>query len=358
MSLCENMKFSVYLVVTILWVVLTSGFAEAQAVIKEPKKPFSLRQRDFKIGIGPIPRNFPGSSQQDFLDMFDKIKEVAELVIAQNEWRDSGAKSGDIPEYLMLLGIQKETYHYESVFGINFFQGEGKAILNMSDNPVNDWTNEEAKDKYRNVALEIIRRYNPKYLGLAIEVNTYYQYHPEDFERFVQAYKQIYDEIKIIYPDIKLFVSFQLERMKGIGKKYFGQTIAPHWHLIDTFGDKLDLVAFTTYPELEYGSPAEIPEDYYLEIKKYTDKPIAFTEIGWSAKSRIDESQIKFISKFMALTNTLNKEFVAWVFMHDLKTPGPLTKVGLRNSKGFPKKSWFLWKRIKVLPYRNKVLDE
>lgn len=290
--------------------------------------------------------------------MFDKIREAADIVIAQNEWRDSVAKSGEIPEYLMLLGMQKEQYDYEPVFGINFFQGEANAILNTPNNPVKDWTNEKAKEMYKNVALEIIRRYSPKYLSLGIEVNTYYQHHPEDFERFVEAYKQIYDEIKKDYPDIKLFVSFQLEKMKGLGKKSFGVEIKPHWHLIDKFDGKLDLVAFTTYPELEYDSPDKIPEDYYSQIKKYTSKPVAFAEIGWSAWRPAEESQVNFILKFMELTKTLNKEFVAWVFMHDLKTPGPLTKVGLRNSSGFPKESWFLWEKLKAMPYINEASGE
>lgn len=174
--------------------------------------------RDFLVGVAPIPRNYPGT-QADWQDMFDKIQEVGELATAQSDWRDSVDTSGTIPEFIALLGNQKNTYHYEPVYGINFFQQSGNydPILNVKTDPTNDWTNADAKALYQKVALDICATYHPRYLGLAVEVNSYYLKHTADFNRFVFFYKELYDLIKAAYPDTKVFVTFQLEMMKGLG---------------------------------------------------------------------------------------------------------------------------------------------
>jgi len=314
---------------------------------------YGLEKRHFKVGIGPIPRNFP-SNQQGWLDMYTKISDVAEIVVVQSRWNESVKKAGDIPEFLDTIGMMKNRFNYIPQFGITFFhlggQEEGKADLSTRDNHVNNWSNEDAKQQYKELALSICEKYDAQYLALGVEVNTYYQYHPKDFDLFVTAYKDIYDEIKAKYPQTKVFVTFQLERMKGIGDKTFGASIEPHWQLIDKFGDKLDLVAFTTYPEIEYDSPAEIPEDYYSEIRKHTNKKIAFTEIGWQSTKKTEKDQKDFLLRFLQLTKELDIENVNWVFMHDLPGFGPLKKVGLRKSNGQPKQSWFIWKRLKQAP--------
>jgi hypothetical protein len=102
--------------------------------------------RSFRIGVAPIPRNFPGSTQ-DWLDMFSKLGAVAEIVTAQNGWRDSVGGSGDIPEFIALIGDQKDTYGYIPFFGINFFEQGGTydPDLATNGNPTNDWSNDEAK---------------------------------------------------------------------------------------------------------------------------------------------------------------------------------------------------------------------
>jgi hypothetical protein len=286
--------------------------------------------------------------------MFDKIQEAGELATAQSDWRDSVNESGTIPEFIALLGDQKNNYHYEPAYGINFFQQSGTydPILNVNTDPTNDWTNEDAKTLYKQVALDICTTYHPRYLGLAVEVNSYYLKHAADFNRFVVFYKELYDLIKAAYPDTKVFVTFQLEMMKGLGDTAWGFAVDPHWEVLDLFGDKLDLAVFTTYPEVEYGSPDDLPDDYYAEIKQHTSKKIAFSEIGWSCDQNTEAIQSRFISRFLQLTHNLNLEFVNWIYMHDLPEGGFLSTVGLRYTDGTAKTGWYQWKALKTRPYQ------
>jgi hypothetical protein len=106
------------------------------------------------------------------------------------------------------------------------------------------------------------------------------------------------------------------------------------------------LAAFTTYPELIYADPAQIPEAYYSELssKGNFTIPVAFTEIGWTGVGASQELlQALFIDNFFQRTSGMNMEFVSWAFMHDLDTDGPLTKIGLYTSVGNPKTSLSHW---------------
>lgn len=318
-----------------------------------PTTDFLFTERQFKLGVGPIPQNFPGSDSTDFINMYDNVSQVAELMAVQGDWRDSAATSGQIPAGLNAFLFFKDTYNYDPVPAISFFQGEAIANLDMPDNPTNDWTNTDAITQYEQVALDIIQTYNVNYMGLGIEVNTYWQYDPADFNRFITAYQQMYANIKAIHPNVKIFVSFQLEKMKGIGT-FSGPPFEAHWNLIDLFGDTLDVIAFTTYPGIEYASVANIPEDYYLEIRKYTNKPILFTEIGWATTMGGEQAQDDFTLKFFRISEGLNKEIVTWAFMHDLLAtppPGPLNGIGLRNNDGTAKLVWPRWQTLKTITY-------
>ena len=86
-------------------------------------------------------------------------------------------------------------------------------------------------------------------------------------------------------PNTQFFTSFQLERLSGLRGGLYGGTNNLHtnnWSLLDDFS-AADLLAFTSYPEIIYRTPSEIPLDYYQTIADHTAKPIAFTELGWPA---------------------------------------------------------------------------
>ncbi len=314
-----------------------------------------IEQRQWKIGIAPIPRNFGTATTEDWLDMFTNIGECAELITAQNPWRDSAAKSGEIPEFIQLMCEQRNTYGYDVLCGINFFEQSGAydPILALESAPVNDWTNDEAAGLYSAAAERICAQYKPPYFALALEVNAYYLKHPDDFARFLDRYTAMYDRIKTVSPDTKVFVTFQLEMMKGIGDDTWGMTVEPHWEMIERFGDRLDLLVFTSYPEVEYSQATAIPDTYYSEIRDHSNLKTAIAEIGWSSTKYSEEDQTAFLERSVKQLDTLDMEFINWIFMHDLPGDGPLKKTGLRNPDGSEKEAWNSWCTLRKLPYKE-----
>ena len=135
--------------------------------------------------------------------------------------------------------------------------------------------------------------------------------------------------------------------MKGLG--FFG---APNgssqWSLLDKF-PKSDVVAFTTYHNLVYSSPSDIPSNYYNEITIHTSKPIVFTEIGWHSAAEpigweaTENEQAVFVSLFFNQTSTINPKFVTWSFLYDQNTIKPFDSMGLIDKNGNTKLAWDAW---------------
>ena len=122
---------------------------------------------------------------------------------------------------------------------------------------------------------------------------------------------------------------------------------------------KSDLIAFTTYPDLIYQSPSEIPAEYYNDIKSHATKPIAFTEIGWHcAASPIgwessEEEQAEFVQRFFNLSGNLDKEIAIWSFLYDQNTIEPFNSMGLFRSDKTARPGWEKWKQAQS--YRQEV---
>lgn len=118
--------------------------------------------------------------------------------------------------------------------------------------------------------------------------------------------------------------------------------------MLDRF-PKSDIIAFTTYPGLIYKDPADIPADYYTEVKSHTSKRIAFTEIGWHSNSgpagweSSKAEQAQFITQFITLTTAMDNELAIWSFMYDQGTVEPFNSMGLRRSDGTARPAWDEW---------------
>jgi hypothetical protein len=168
------------------------------------------------------------------------------------------------------------------------------------------------------VAVAIAKKYQPKYISLGVESNSFYLFQQETFDLYVQYAREAYDEIKAVSPNTMVMNNFQLERMKGEAS-LTGQDFEQNWHIISMFEGKIDLVSFTIYPFLEFKAVDDIPNDYLAEIRDHTSLPIMITETGWPTKdiaSGVDGSnqdQIDYMMKLIQQSNDIEVEVIVWV---------------------------------------------
>jgi hypothetical protein len=309
-----------------------------------------------RFGVaGLIPRNFPNPSAVDWTDLYERLPETGSLLGVYAPWSDSPEQAGKIPSLVSTAYGLAGRYGFTPVIALGFFNdvpGGGLQASIRLDDPAQ-------RALFRQTAQAIVEKYHPPYLGLGIEVNRYYEVDPAGFEDYLTLYAETYDAVKAISPQTRVFPIFQLEMLKGNGFLMGGSdTRLPQWDLLARFGDRLDLAAFTTYPFLDFQSPADLPDDYYSEIAAHTDKPVAFTEIGWpsapltafpdSAYGGSQDEQAAFVGRFFDLTSGLDLALALWSFPQDLGegSPAVFSSVSLRQNDGTPKLALAVWQEM------------
>lgn len=80
---------------TFATIILILFFNIACSIDESAVLPTGIYERNYLLGVVPLPANFPGI-QEDWENMFVLIDQCADLVTAQNPWRDSLNQSGEI----------------------------------------------------------------------------------------------------------------------------------------------------------------------------------------------------------------------------------------------------------------------
>ncbi|MBI2662340.1 hypothetical protein HYX11_02690 [Candidatus Woesearchaeota archaeon] len=337
--------FKIILLLVVITGVIISGCSKGNGVQKKEvnagkNQIQAINNEEFLKGVSLSPKSFQAA---DFTHFFDAVQKIGNAVTWSGDWNELANTQNGGPKVVAELA---KSYKYTPIIIAQFFTQTNGQLIRPLD--------EATKQKYKDSAAAFAKSYQPKYIGLGIEVNILYEKSEKDFNDFALFYNEVYDAVKEVSPETKVFTVFQMEKMKGMNGGLFGGENNPakgQWQLVNKF--KLDLLVFTTYPNLIYKNPTEIPKDYYEEIKRYTDKPVAFTEIGWhSAASPAgwessESEQREFIENFFELTKGLNKEMVIWSFMYDQKVIEPFNSMGLRDSKGIARPAEEVWAKAK-----------
>jgi hypothetical protein len=318
------------LAILLISVLLISGCAQENNGTGKTDTSNDMASSETLKGVSLSPRSFGDS---DFRGFLKKVKQTQDVLLWAGDWNELAQNpvAELAPEYDYIPLI--EVGHY--------IQETGELLRAF---------NEENKQNYKDSTIEFVKKHKPKYFGIGVEINVFAEKNPEAFEEFVPFYNEVYDAIKDVSPDTKVFTVFQLEKTKGLNGGLFGginDLEKAQWSLLDKF--PTDLTAFTTYPGLIYKDPSEIPFNYYSEISLHTIKPIVFTEIGWHAASSpagwesSEQEQAEFVETFFNLTKDINMELAVWTFMYDQNTIEPFNSMGLYNSNGTARPAWNLW---------------
>lgn len=301
------------ILLTIVVVVCILGAAlltNAQHGPATPNPEPAEEHPDASLGVTFSPESHNNSS---FLSFFAKAKETGGLLGWYGDWMElSNPKSGAYA--ISDLAVRNK---YEVVPIVSYYQQGKKQFLRP--------LNAENKQLYLQGTTDYITKYQPQYFGIGIEINILYEASPGSFDEFVTFYHTAQERIKQISLTTQVFPVFQFERLAGHKGGLFNPTEndgKSEWEILGRFPDA-DMYGFTTYPALIYQDPNDIPQDYYQEIRKYTDKPVAFTEIGWQHNNIApgwesdDAEEARFIDKFFTLTDSLQPKLRLWSFLYD-----------------------------------------
>jgi hypothetical protein len=321
-------------------------------------------------GFFPSP---PEVSLQSVFDTYKAIGQHGDVVLLQQNipWTDftkgadvSSANITDIHNQYILA----HQNGLDAVFVVDPLNGlNRREFAGLPFGWKASFANPQVRAAYTNFTLRIVREFHPRYLGLASEINTYQDTHPDDFQNFLSLYNSVYDQVKAEAPNTQIFVTFQWEELNNLMPSVaHGKANTINWDEIEQFEPKLDVWAISSYPFVIYKSGADIPADYYSPLLARTTKPLAVAEGGFTSApvgqaSGTPQDQVDYVTAIHSqiggprlafwiylLINDFNLDSYARIMKQkgqnaDINTLGMFASVGLTTSDRTPKPALQVW---------------
>lgn len=272
-------------------------------------------------GFFPSP---PEASLESILKLFKDIITYGDFVLIQQNtaWEDfiSGV-DGESQMRTDLINQVKlaRQNNLEYIFVIDALNGlNRREFIGLPAGWEANFGNLAIRSAYSNYTLWVVRQFHPCHLGLASEINTYMDAHPDDVQNFVSLYNEIYASVKAEAPETQIFVTFQWDDLNNMfpqPEEGNRERFDTNWEQIEAFEPNLDLWVISSYPYFVFSSGAEIPADYFAPLLSRTNKPIAIAEGGFSSRpvgftQGTPEDQVMYLN---TINDQLGPRLVFWV---------------------------------------------
>ncbi len=348
--------------------------SEIQPPADEVSESSSIFDQDrTAFGFFPAP---PEGTTEAVLNHFTKLGENADFILIQPAvpWEDfRDGIDGDSQQRTDLTNqtILARQNNLEWVFVVDPLNGlNRREFLGLPGDWEAHFGNPDIRKAFSNFTLWIVREFSPRYLGLASEINTYLDAHPDDVDNFVSLYQEVYDKVKAEAPETQVFVTFQWDDLNNMFApaaegRPAGQT---NWDQVDVFEPQLDLWVISSYPYFAFPSGEGISADYYTPLLERTNKPLAVAEGGWTTEplggGAIQGDETGQVDYLQALHDQIGDRMSFWVYLilsdfnmdsfaeimraegraeSDIEGLGTFSAVGLTHFDGTPKPALALW---------------
>lgn len=315
--------------------------------------------REVRLGLGVQPSEDTPSAH---INTFATAAQHADLVSIARvpPWEDffPGAEVSEETHALMRLERNLlRQYDLSLLFAIDPTDGAVQrtrvAGLPEGSDGEGGFLRDDVQEALVAYAIYIATNYEPEYLAVGVEINMLRARAPGQFVGFLKAYAKVYDAVKSIRPETKVFPTFQLEDLLG----RLTQEHPPQWEAIDAFGGRIDALAFSTYPYLSSSIRLvrEIPEDYYTQLRERYIGEILISEAGYASATieghswvGSEREQEEFLTLLLEHAEANGFSAVVWGAERDpvqSRQGGAavLNDVGLRYSDGSDKLAWAVW---------------
>lgn len=237
--------------------------------------------RRFNIGFTPFPYDF----EMDALDFtYANINHHSDLVIHHLDsgipWEEA-LNNSNLPRNLLydfnerISKAGKDKKIYLAVTPLNTYRDKIAAYWRESENKksAGKWKNKkfnepETMQAYLNYCKFMIEKFDPEYFAYGIEVNMLGYHDPQAFEEFLVLAENTYNSLKEIFPDLPVFLTFQLET--------FIQNFGDQEKIIKDLLPYTDYISISSYPFANFPDPGDIPPDWFSRLYNMApEKPIA-----------------------------------------------------------------------------------
>jgi hypothetical protein len=330
---------------------------------------FDLRRTAY--GFFPSP---PEATLESVLNHFQNMGEHADFILIQpnipwEEFRDRvDGESQPRTDLRNQITLARQN-GLEWVFVVDPLNGlNRREFLGLPVGWEASFANPDVRAAFTNFTLWVVREFSPRYLGLASEINTYLNAHPDDVQNYLSLYRETYDRVKAEAPETQVFVTFQWDELNNMfASAAEGRTPRQaNWEQVEAFEPRLDLWVISSYPYFAFPDGAAIPADYYTPLLERSDKPLAVGEGGWTSRpvgplGGNEQGQVAYLQ---AIHDQLGDRLAFWVYLVlsdfnldsyreimraqgtqevDIETLGMFAAVGLQQFDGTPKPALAVW---------------
>lgn len=328
-------------------------------------------------GFFPSP---PEVSLQSVMDTYRALGEHGDVVLLQQNiaWEDFVDSANGESQAITDIHNQYILAHQnglEVVFVVDPLNGlNRREFQGLPDSWEASFANPNVRSAFRNYTLRIVREFHPKYLGLASEINTYNDFHPEDFQHYLSLYHEVYALVKAEAPETQVFVTFQWEELNNLMPSIaHADPFVVNWDQVEQFEPNLDLWVISSYPFVAFPSGADIPADYYSPLLERTDKPVAVAEGGMPSTpvgglTGTPQDQVDYLN---AIHSQIGGDRLAfWIYLlindfdlnsyalimgqngqeDDIDTLGMFASVGLTEADRTAKPALEVWDSFRIIP--------
>ncbi len=324
------------------------------------------KPRSFMMGFSTLPRELNADS---YNETFQLAGQHGEIVLIQRAppWEDflPGSDVSDITA--KTTAAEKDAIqgqHLKLFFAIDPTDGAtGRDRLaglpaSLAGKGFGD---SGVRSAFTSYATYVALNYHPAYLALGVEMNLYFDKNRDDLDNFKSLYAETYDRVKEISPDTQVTVTFQYEDLQGLlptQDSHFAE-----WPLLRAFDPRMDVTAISTYPSFYFSSVSSIPENYYSQIRGFTDQPIVIAEMGYSSapgpqgvNGGTEPEQAAFVRRAIDEAETLSMPFVVWFAAWDPAYAqdsafSVFQHIGLIRQDNSEKPAWSDWLKASKRPY-------
>ncbi len=230
------------------------------------------------------------------------------------------------------------------------FIGQNMTLRTPPDMPGSTLSSEEWRRAYRKAVLDVVRTAKPPFICIGNEVNRWHERYgaaqgdPNGFQNYVTLYEELYDAVKAISPQTKVFCTFSREIVS--------ENREANLSVLSMFSaGKMDLLVLTSYPYAVKGinRPSDIPDDYYLKAAAcFPGKPFGFTEVGWASLEPFggENGQADFLKDLtsrLTLDRGLDLTLLGYAWLHDLDDKDA---IGLIYRNGTAKLGFEVWQKL------------
>jgi hypothetical protein len=323
-------------------------------------------------GFFPSP---PEASLESVLEHYRSMGDHADFVLFQHTipWEDFLSDvEGDTPKRKdirnqMILARQNGL---DAIYVVDPLNGmDRREFMGLPSDWEPSFGNPDVRAAFANYTLWIVREFRPRYLGLASEINTYLDAHPDDVDNYLSLYQSVYVQVKTEAPETLIFVTFQWEDLNNLWEPAAEGRLAyeTNWDQMQAFEPNLDIWVISSYPFAAFPSAEDIPTDYYTPLLEQTSKPLAVAEGGFTSQPNppfpgSTEDQVAYLNAIQdqiggdrlafwvyLLLNDFNMESYSRMMREqglgedDIQTLGMFASVGLREFDGTPKPALQVW---------------